>query len=49
MDTGEELTEAQLRKAGRLEKRPVLTLFGQPSQAHVRKWEKKAAAAGGAK
>lgn len=36
LDTGEELTEAQLRRAGRIEKRPVVTLFGSPAAAMAR-------------
>lgn len=32
VDTGEELTEAALRRAGRLEKRPVITIYGDPTE-----------------
>lgn len=38
IDTGEELTEAALNKAGRKEKRKVVALYGMPQAQHIEEW-----------
>lgn len=41
IDTGEELTEAALTRAGRKEKRKVVTLYGMPQAQHIEEWSRR--------
>ena len=40
VDTGEEMTEAALNKAGRKEKRKVVALYGMPQAQHIEEWRR---------